>query len=323
MNRVTALITIVCALMTASAAQAQSDFPTRPVRIVVGWAPGSGIDIITRLYARKLEEKFGQSFVVENRPGASGNIAAASVARTTPDGYTLMSNGATQAISMSLFKNLTFDIAKDFEAISSIGIMPSILTVNAETKINSVGELIAAAKARPNELTYATSGTGSVPHLSGELFNLRTGAKLRHVPYRGNVQALADVIAGHVPVMFPPAAVVISQRSDTRVRLLATTSAKRMSLFPEIPSLSETPGLEGFDSSIWSALWAPKGTPQDIVRKINAAITSISDMPDIKEMLAANATDPMKNSPEEFAAFVRAEVEKWAKVIEFSGTKAE
>lgn len=217
MKRIVALVlSISCVLMAASVARAQSDYPTKPVKIIVGFPSGTGIDIITRIYARKLEETLGQPFVVENRGGVSGNLAAAAVAKMAPDGYTLLSNGITQTISMSLFKNLTFDIVKDFEPVGFIGSTPSILAVNAGTKINSVGELIAVAKERPNGLTYATAGTGTAPHMSGELFNLMTGAKLRHVPYRGNVQAVADLIGGHVEVMFPPAPLVVPQRNEIK-----------------------------------------------------------------------------------------------------------
>jgi tripartite-type tricarboxylate transporter receptor subunit TctC len=324
MKRICALLlSLACAFTGASSVLAQADFPTRPVKIIIGFPPGTGIDIITRIYARKLEETLGQSFVVENRAGASGNLAAAAVARMTPDGYTLLSNGITQTISMSLFKNLNFDIAKDFEAVGFIGSTPSILTVNTATNITSVQELIAAGKARRNELTYSTAGTGTAPHMSGDLFNLMTGAKLRHVPYRGNVQALADLIGGHVSVMFPPAPLVVSQKSEGRLKLLATTSKRRTNLFPDLPSLSETPGLETFDTALWYGFWATKRTPKEIVQKINMAVATIADMPDVKRLLAANATDPMVTTPDEFAAFVRREVEKWAKVVDFSGIKVE
>jgi len=321
--RIAALALSILACAGISSAPAQTDYPNRPVKVIVGFAPGTGIDIITRIYARKLEDALGQPFVVENRAGASGNLAAAGVAKMTPDGYTLMSNGITQAISMSLFKNPNFDIVNDFEPVGFIGSTPSIVAVNSSTGISSISELIAAGKAKPNELTYSTAGAGTAPHMSGELFNLMTGAKLRHVPYRGNVQALADLIGGHVSVMFPPAPLVVSQKNETRIKLLATTSKRRTNLFPELPSLSETPGLETFDTALWYGIWAPKGTPKDIVQKINSAIATVTDTPEVKSLLASNATDPMVTTPDEYAAFVRQEVDKWAKVVRFSGIVAE
>ncbi len=315
----------ICAILFSllCVATAQAEYPTRPVKIILGFAPGTGADIITRLYARKLEEKLGQPFVVENHVGASGNLSTAMVARAEPDGYTLLSHGITATVSGSLFKNLKWDIIRDFEPVAYMGSAPMVVAVNPQTNINSLQELIAAAKAKPNEIPYASSGTGTALHMAVELFSLMSGAKLRHIPYRDNGQALLDLVAGRVSVMFPVEALVVPYKNDSRLKLLAVTSKRRSSLFPNLPSVSETPGLEKYDTAVWYGMFAPKGTPMDIVLKLNAAISEITEMPDVKEQLAKIGTETLVMSQEEYAAYVRQEVEKWAKVIKFSGIKIE
>jgi len=314
------LLLIVTVFATGDAALAQSAYPTRPVKIICGFPAGTSLDIVTRIYAQKLEERLGQTFVVENRGGASGNLATEAVMRSEADGYTLLSAGITQAISMSLFKKVNFDILKDFEPIGFLGSAPNILVVNVGLGVKSVPELVALAKSRPGELTYGTAGVGTAPHMSGELFNLMTGAKLAHVPYRGTNQAIIDLIGGRLSLMFSPAPTIVPHLKDPNLKFLATTSARRSSLVPDLPPLAEA-GLPGFDTSLWYAMWAPKGTPQAIVKAINTALVRATETDEVKRQLAVNGADPMTASAEEFEAYVREEVKKWAKVVEFSGIK--
>jgi tripartite-type tricarboxylate transporter receptor subunit TctC len=322
MRRLLALLALItCGLTAATAVRAQGSYPARPVKIICGFAAGSSLDIITRIYAQKLEEGLGQPFFVENRAGASGNLAAETVARAAPDGYTLLSDGITQAISMSLFKSISFDIVSDFEPIAFVGSTPNILVVNAALGVQSVPELIARAKAHPGELSYGTAGIGTAPHMSGELFNLMAGVKLMHVPYRGTNQAMIDLLGGRLSLMFSPGPTIVPHMTDTRLKLLGTTSAARSSLVPDLKPLGQTAGLEGFDTSLWYGAWAPKGTPKEIVKAINNVVVKATAMPAMKSQLAANGADPVIATPDEFGAYVRAEVEKWAKVVAFSGTK--
>jgi tripartite-type tricarboxylate transporter receptor subunit TctC len=322
MRRLLALLALItCGLTAATAVRAQGSYPARPVKIICGFAAGSSLDIITRIYAQKLEEGLGQPFFVENRAGASGNLAAETVARAAPDGYTLLSDGITQAISMSLFKSISFDIVSDFEPIAFVGSTPNILVVNAALGVQSVPELIACAKAHPGELSYGTAGIGTAPHMSGELFNLMAGVKLMHVPYRGTNQAMIDLLGGRLSLMFSPGPTIVPHMTDTRLKLLGTTSAARSSLVPDLKPLGQTAGLEGFDTSLWYGAWAPKGTPKEIVKAINNVVVKATAMPAMKSQLAANGADPVIATPDEFGAYVRAEVEKWAKVVAFSGTK--
>jgi len=322
MKRILALLILIAAgAALAPLAQAQSAYPTRAVKIICGFPAGTSLDIITRIYAQKLEESLGQPFVVENRVGASGNLAAEAAARSAPDGYTLLTGGVTQAISMSLFKTVNFDVVGDFEPVGFIGNAPNILVVNAALGVKSVPELIALAKSRPGELTYGTAGVGTAPHMSGELFNLMTGVKLLHIPYRGTNQAIVDLLGGRLSLMFSPAPTIAPHMNDVKLKLLATTSARRSSLAPDLPPLGETAGLEGFDTAIWYAMWAPKGTPQAIVRAINAVLVKATATAGVRGQLAANGADPLTATPDEFGAHVREEVKKWAKVVAFSGAK--
>ena len=321
MRRRSALLLLsAIALALPSGARAQGAYPTRPVKIICGFPAGTSLDIVTRIYAQKLEERLGQPFVVENRAGASGNIAAEAASRSPSDGYTLLSDGITQAISMSLFRTINFDIVKDFEPIGFLGNAPNILVVNASLGVNSVAELITLAKSRPGDLTYGTAGVGTAPHMAGELFNLMTGAKLTHVPYRGTNQAIIDLIGGRLSLMFSPAPTIVPHLKEAKLKVLATTAARRSNLVPDLPPLAES-GLPGFDNSIWYALWAPKGTAPEIVKALNAAVVQAAGQDDVKRQLGVNGADPMVASPEEFGAYVREEVGKWAKVIAFSGTK--
>ena len=260
--------------------------------------------------------------MVENRVGASGNLAAETVARSAPDGYTLLTNGVTLPISMSLFKKISFDVIKDFTPIGFMGNIPIILAANPALGVNSVSELIALAKSRPGELTHGSAGIGSIQHLSGELFNTMAGVKLAHIPYRGTNQVIVDILGGRLSLMFSPAPTIVPHLKEGKLKTLAVTSAKRSTLYPELPTLSES-GLAGFDAPLWFAIWAPKNTPQPIVAAIYNVMKEVPGTPEGRAQLAAAGIEAVSMTTDEFAAFVRNEVTKWAKLVEASGATAD
>jgi tripartite-type tricarboxylate transporter receptor subunit TctC len=324
MKRMLALLALsACALIPAFAAQAQSAYPTRPVKIICGFPAGTTLDIVTRIFAQKLEESLGQPFVVENKVGASGNIGTEAASRAAPDGYTLGVGGIAQAISMSLFKNINYSLVKDFEPIAYLSVSPNALVVNASLGVNSVADLIALAKTEPGKLTYGTAGVGTAPHMSGELFAQLTGIKLAHVPYRGTNQAIIDLLGGRLSLMFAPTPTAAPHIKDSRLKFLAITSLKRSSMLPDLPPLADTPGLAGFESSIWQGIWAPKGTPKEIVLKINAAMNKAAATEQIKDALAKSGAEPVIATPEQWGGYIKSEVDKWAKVVKEAGIKVE
>jgi len=324
MRRFLAVLSLAAlALAAAPQAQAQGTYPARPVKIICGFPAGTTLDIVTRIFAQKLEEGLGQPFVVENKVGASGNLGTAETARSAPDGYTLGVGGIAQAVGMSLFKNLNFDLVKDFEPIGYMSVSPNVLVVNAALGINSVRELIALAKKEPGKLTYGTAGVGTAPHMSGELFSQLAGVKLAHVPYRGTNQAVVDLLGGRLSLMFAPAPTVAPHIKDERLKFLAVTSLKKSSLLPDLPPLADSPGLAGFDSVIWQGIWAPKGTPKPIVERLHAVINKASGTAEIKAQLEKSGAEPVVATSAEWGAFVENEVKKWAKVVESGGIKVQ
>jgi tripartite-type tricarboxylate transporter receptor subunit TctC len=321
MKRLFALaVCIACAAAAATTVNAQDAYPTRSIKMVCGFPAGSSLDVITRIYAERIEKTLGQPVVVENRVGHSGNLAAEAVARSAPDGYTLVTNGVTMPIAMSLFKKISFDVVNDFTPVGLMGNIPIILAANAELKVNSVAELIALAKSRPGELTHGSAGIGSIQHLSGELFNTTVGVKLAHIPYRGTNQVIVDFLGGRLSLMFAPAPTIAAHLKDARVKPLAVTSAKRSVLYPDLPTLSES-GLAGFDAPLWFAIWAPKDTPPSIVAALYKVVRQVSGSPEGKAQLAASGIEAVVMTTDEFAAFVRDEVKKWARLVEISGAK--
>jgi tripartite-type tricarboxylate transporter receptor subunit TctC len=320
---IAALLFLGCTLAVAPQvqAQAQAKYPTRTVKIICGFPAGTTLDIVTRIYAQKLEAALGQPFVVENKVGASGNIGAEAAAKSPPDGYTLGVGGIAQAISMSLFKNINYDLVKDFEPVAYMSISPHVLVVNASLGVNSVQELIALAKKEPGKLNYGTAGVGTAPHMSGELFSQLTGVKLAHVPYRGTNMAIIDLLGGRLSLMFAPTPTAAPHIKDSRLKFLAITSLKRLSLLPELPPLAETPGLAGFESSIWQGVWAPKGTPKEIVERLHAVMNKAAASAEMKALLAKSGAEPVVASSKEWGAYVQNEVKKWAKVVESAGLK--
>jgi len=323
MKRYLALAALLIGIgAAATTVHAQESYPARSIKMICGFPAGSSLDVITRIYAAKLEKTLGQPVVVENRAGASGNLAAETVARSAPDGYTLLTNGVTLPISMSLFKKISFDVIKDFTPIGFMGNIPIILAANPALGVNSVAELIALAKSRPGELTHGSAGIGSIQHLSGELFNTMAGVKLAHIPYRGTNQVIVDILGGRLSLMFSPAPTIVPHLKEGKLKTLAVTSAKRSTLYPELPTLSES-GLAGFDAPLWFGIWAPKNTPQPIVAAIYNVMKEVPGTAEGRSQLAAAGIEAVSMTTDEFAAFVRNEVTKWAKLVEASGATAD
>ena len=304
-------------------AQAQAAaYPSKPVKVIVALAAGSGADFVARIVTSKLAEGFGQQFVVENRGGAGGNIGVEAAARSAPDGYTLLTIAAGQAINAALYPKLNYNLEKDFEPIGLMASAPLILVVHPSLPVKSVKELIVFAKARPGKLYYASSGNGSSPHLAAEMFKAQAGVNIVHVPYRGSPQAVTDLIAGEVSLVFLAPSSVLSHVHSGRLRALAVRSARRSVTAPGLPTMAEA-GVPGFEAGTWTALLAPAGTPPDIVIRLNRELTTIVRAPDVRERLAAQGFDAVSSTPAEIAAYLRSEIAKWAKVVKATGVRVD
>src|SRR5688572_27641734 len=302
------------------AATAQT-YPSRPVRMLVGFPPGGGTDIMARFLAPRLSEYLGQQFVVENRPGATTNIASDLVAKSAPDGHTLLFTTSALAINMSLYKNLTFDALRDFAPVSVFAESPNLLVAHASAGA-SVTELLAQARSRPGAMNYSSAGAGTSQHLAGELFKSRTGAQIVHIPYKGTAASLTAVIAGEVQFSFANVPAILGHVRNGRLRALAVAGPRRSDLMPEVPTMKEA-GVDGVDVSVWYALLAPAATPRDIVTALGNATARAARAPDTRQRLVEQGADPIGNSPEEFAKLLREEVAKYAEVVRISGAKAE
>ncbi|MGA9950159.1 MAG: tripartite tricarboxylate transporter substrate binding protein, partial [Xanthobacteraceae bacterium] len=304
-------------------APARADYPERPVTIVVGFPPGGPSDVLARVIARKLGELLGQPFVVDNRPGAGGNVAGEVVAHAEPDGYALlMGNNSILATNASLYTKIGFDPVKDFSPISLIGSQANILVVNPNVPAHTMGELIDLAKANPGKLNFASSGFGAAAHLAGELFKTMAQIDIVHVPYKGAGPALQDVISGQDQMMFATAASVVGMIKGGQVRALAVTTLKRTAILPDIPTVDEL-GLKGFEATTWHGLVAPDGTPKDVIATLHRAVVAALNDPEVRHLLNELGVDIVGDSPEEFSAYIQAEIPKWAEVIKASGAAAQ
>jgi tripartite-type tricarboxylate transporter receptor subunit TctC len=309
--------------LCALTASAQAPYPNRPVRIVVPFAAGGTTDILARALAQKLTEALGQSFIVDNRPGAGGNIGAELVAKSAPDGYTLlMGTVGTHAINPSLYKVMPYDHVKDFAPVVLVAGVPNVLEVNPSVPVQTVAELIAYAKANPNKLNFASSGSGTSIHLSAELFKSMTGVQMQHVPYKGSAPALQDLVGGQVQLMFDNLPSSLALIKAGKLRPLAVTSTTRAAVLPDVPTVAEA-GVPGFEASSWFGLLAPAGTPPAIIAKLNAEANRWLSSPDAKEKLLAQGANAAGGSPEDFARHIAAETIKWAKVVKDSGAKVD
>ena len=306
------------ACMALGTGWAASDYPSKPVRIVVGFSAGGTTDVVARIMAKELTESLGQSFLVENRPGGGSNIATEAVKAAAPDGYTLLFVAVTSAINQTLYPNVKFDLNRDFEAVALGAKVPNVLVVNPKVPANNVQELIAYAKANPDKVSYASSGSGTSIHMAGELFKLRTGLKTQHIPYKGSAPALTDLMAGQVQFMFDNMPSSWPHVMSGKLKALAVTTNKRSPTAPDLPTMEES-GIKPFDVSSWFGLIAPAGTPPEVVQKLNAAMNKAFDKPEVKEAYAKLGAVSEKNTPEQFGAFIKSEVASWAPVVKSSG----
>jgi tripartite-type tricarboxylate transporter receptor subunit TctC len=315
-------VTVVLALILGMAAAQSQPYPSKAVRVISGFPPGSGADITARVIGVKLYEATGQQFFVENRPGAGSNIAAEVAAKSAPDGYTLFIGTVANTINATLYSKLPFDFARDFAPVALTTAAPNVLVVHPSVPVKSVKELVALAKSRPGQLNFASSGTGTAPHLSGELFNAMAGVKMTHVPYKGSPPAVIDLVAGSVDVMFSPASTVIPHVKSGRLRALAVTTAARLPSLPELPTVAES-GLKGYETVTWFGFVAPAKTPPAIVTRLNTEIVKALSLPDVRSQFELQGIEILGGTPERFADYIREEIAKWAKAIRLSGAKAE
>jgi tripartite-type tricarboxylate transporter receptor subunit TctC len=293
-------------------------YPTKPAKVVVPYPPGGPTDIVARVVSQKLSEQMGQQFIVENRPGAGGNIGAEAVAKSPADGYTLLVATTAHAINPSLFKSLGYNLTKDFAPVSQLTSGPLVIVANPALPAKSVQELIALAKAKPGTLNYASSGNGQSTHLSAELFATMAGIKMNHIPYKGSAPALTDVMGGQASLMFDTMLSAMPQVKNGKLKAIAVTSASRSAAAPEVPTVAES-GLPGYEAIAWNGLLVPAGTPTEVVAKLNAELKKALESPDVRDRFSAQGFGAAWNTREAFAKFIQSELDKWAKVVKVSG----
>jgi len=321
--RATFRIAVAAAFALCAAAANAAEYPTRPITLVVPYAAGGGNDVVARIVAEKMGANLGQSIVIENRGGAGGTIATRQVAKSEPDGYTLLIATSSLAINPSLYPNVGYDPRKDFAPIGLIASSSNVLLVNNTVPVRSIAELMALAKQKPGELTFASTGTGSSVHLAAELFAGMAGIKINHVPYKGSAPALNDLVGGHVTMIFSTMASAAGLVKDgSKVRAIAVTGGKRSALFPELPTVAEG-GLPGYEAVLHYGIVAAAGTPRPIVDKLNAALNAALATDDVKRRLAVEGAEALPVSPDAHAADIAAEETKWSEIIRKSGMKAE
>jgi tripartite-type tricarboxylate transporter receptor subunit TctC len=298
-------------------------YPSKPIRFVVPYPAGGPLDTVARLLGQKVSESTKQPVIVDNKPGAGGNIGADAVAKAPPDGYTiLMGAVATHAINPTLYAAMPYDASRDFIPVTQVASTPNVLVVNPSVPAANVREFIAYAKANPGKLNFGSGSTGSAGHLAGELFKTMAGVDMTHVPYKGAAPAMNDLIGGQIQLMFDNLASSLAQVRAGRVKALAVTTARRSALAPELPTIAES-GLPGFDINTWFGIFVPAGTPREVVERLHAEFARALAAPDVRERMIALGAEPAGNKPEEFAAYIRAEADKYARVIRASGAKAD
>ena len=297
-------------------------YPNKPVKLVVPFTPGSATDILARTLGQKLSEQWGQPVIVENRAGAGGTIGAGVVAKSPPDGYTLMVHSSGHAVNASMYPTLPYDTTKDFVEVATLGGQPNVLVVAPASGLRTVADLIAAAKKSPGALNYGSAGIGSGTHVNAEKFKLAAGIDAVHIPYKGTPEAITDTMTGRVTYFFSPISAALPNIREGKLVALGVSTAKRSSALPNVPTIAES-GLPGFDYNLWVGLWAPAGTPQDIVDKINADVAKVLAMPDVRERLAALGAEPMVMTSADFRKFMREEIDDAAKVVKAAGIKAQ
>ena len=315
-----AICAVLLSTLSVETATAQ-DFPTKPVRIISGFGPGSAGDVLIRLLVPKLSQSTGQQFIIEYKPGAGSNIAAEFVVRAPADGYTLFLGTSANTINATFSPNLSFDFSKDLAPIAQLGSVPNLLVVNSSLGVTNVRELITLAKAKPEQISYATSGVGTVSHMAGELLNVLAGIKLVHVPYQSAAQAVVDVLGGRVMAFFGPVNIVSPNVAAGKLRALATTEYKRTPLAPDVPTMAEAAGLPRYESAIWYGLLAPARTPRDAIEKLSRLANEALQAKDTQAAMSAQGMGALGGSPQDFAKAIDVDIRKWKEVITAAGLK--
>ena len=314
-------LTIAAAATLAVVGAHAQDYPTQPVKLVVPFPAGGGTDALARWFAKGLEAKLGQPFVVENRAGSGTTLGAGFVARAAPDGYTIMlGTSSTYAIAPNVYKKVPFDPVKDFAPIALVAEVPFVLVVNPSLPVKSVAELVALVRSKPGAMSYASAGIGTQHHVNAELLKTLTGIEMTHVPYRGGGPALQDVIAGHVPIYFGDVSTVMTIARAGKVRALALTISQRLEAFPEVPTMQEA-GIADYNASAWQAFVAPAGTPAPIVARLNKALLEVVNSPDTRSRFHELGLRPLTSTPDELGAYMKSELVRWGKVVEAAGAK--
>ena len=317
------MLRLICAIVLAGGASGalSQSYPVKNVRIIVPFAPAGSTDITARIIAQKLTDAWRQQVIVDNRAGAGGNIGAELVAKAAPDGYTLLlATTGVMAINHRLYKTLPYDAMRDFAPVTQIGGLPLILIVHPSLPVKSVKELIALAKAKPGQLSYASSGVGGATHMTAEVFRMLAGVDIVHIPYKGSGQAMVDLISGQVGMAFDQITSSLPHVESGKLRALAVTSARRFASVPNLPTMAEA-GVTGYEAVSWNGIAAPAGTPKDIVARIQGEIARVLQLPDIKERFFKDGIEPVGSTPEQFAAHIRSERAKWEKVVDRAGIK--
>jgi tripartite-type tricarboxylate transporter receptor subunit TctC len=306
----------------AWAADASAQYPSRPVRLILAFPPGGGTDTLGRILAPRISQGLGQQVVVENRPGGGANIGAEVAAKSPPDGYTMFMATTAHSVSATLYKKLGYSLVRDFAGVVLLANTPNIVVVHPSVPVKSIKELIAFARARPGQLDFASSGSGSQPHLAGELFNSMAGTRMHHIPYKGGGPAVVALVAGEAAVGFATAPSVVHFVKSGRLRGLAITSLQRSPLLPDLPTVDES-GVRGYEAGPWYGFLVPTGTPRDAITRLNAESLKAMTYPEVKERMAATGLTPLGSTPEEFGALIRSEVEKWGKVVKATGMRVD
>ncbi len=323
MNRRHVLQTLGSSLAFGTLPVWAQEFPSRPVKVIIPFPPGGPTDVLGRIVAQKLSERLGQSFVIDNKPGASGMIGADMVAKSQADGYTLLVNASLHVINPSLYDKTRYDAIADFTPLSNLADVPLVLVVNSQTPAQTVKELIAWVKSSKTPVNFASSGNATAPHLAGEAFKVATGVEnMQHVPYKGSAPALTDLLSGQVQMMFDSLPSSQPFFKSCALKAIAVTTQKRSSALPNVPTIAES-GISGFNFSTWYGMWAPKAMPQAIVQKLSNEIAQITRLPEVRERFLALGAEPVGNTAEEFAAFTKSELNKWARVVKQSGARVD
>ena len=323
MNRLSSHTVVVgCALCAATPAALGQAYPTKPVRMIAASSPGSAVDIVARIVAQKLGEQLGQQVVVDNRAGAGGNLGAELAAKAAPDGYTLFMGTPAHAINTGLYRKLNYDLIRDFSPVTQVTSGQYVVVVHPSLPAKSIRELIALARGKPGQLNYASAGSGNATHLAGELFASATRIKLVHVPYKGSGPAVTDLVGGQVQLMFANLVAALPQVKTGRIRALAVTGQTRAAAAPELPTVIEA-GVPGYVVTSWFGVLVPAATPRELIMKLNAELARTMSAPDVRDRLAADGAEPTTGTPEQFGAFLRAEITQWTKVVKDAGIVAE